>query len=188
MVIMTIFLLAGVLMFICLIIHNIYLKKLREKEKELYNLQFNTYKSDFSVSKYYERIEQESIKIMQKKYNEPAYILTLWAGNDGLRLNKDGTTEWIKRGEEIKKQDSIDYSMLQNVGNRIASYADCCQTKESQIQLLQSQLQSCCVQQAMQSQYSSIINSIRPTDIQYIPYPYPYYYSPLNQCHNGINL
>jgi hypothetical protein len=50
----------------------------------------------FSVERYYERMEQVALDIAKEK---PApYLLTLWWGPDGLRLNPDGTTEWISRG------------------------------------------------------------------------------------------
>lgn len=51
----------------------------------------------FIVSEYLSRIEQEHVKILDERDKEPAYIITLWLGLDGLRMNEDGTFEWVSR-------------------------------------------------------------------------------------------
>lgn len=54
------------------------------------------YVSSFSVADYLKRTEEAYLKILEEQ--EPfEYELVLWWGLDGLRLNKDGTTEWISR-------------------------------------------------------------------------------------------
>lgn len=59
----------------------------------------------FVVSEYLSRIEKEYIKIIEeRKKNEP-YKIVLWIGIDGLKLNEDGTSEWIKKGQK----DNITY-------------------------------------------------------------------------------
>lgn len=69
----------------------------------------NQYKSDkifemkrkeiiepFSVSKYYERMEKVTNDILKEK-ETMKYTIILWLGLDGLLLNEDGTSEWIRR-------------------------------------------------------------------------------------------
>lgn len=48
----------------------------------------------FSVTEYFDRMERESLKLAERKQQ---YLIVLWWGFDGLRLNEDGTTEWISR-------------------------------------------------------------------------------------------
>lgn len=62
----------------------------------------------FSVSEYLTRIEQEHIKILEAKENEPKYTVTLWIGLNGIRMNEDGSLEWINRkNESVEKRDSV---------------------------------------------------------------------------------
>jgi hypothetical protein len=50
----------------------------------------------FSVSRYLEHTEKAYLEILEEQ--KPfEYEIVLWWGFDGLRLNKDGTTEWISR-------------------------------------------------------------------------------------------
>lgn len=58
------------------------------------------YVSSFSVADYLKRTEEAYLKILEEQ--EPfEYELVLWWGLDGLRLNKDGTTEWISRRKKV---------------------------------------------------------------------------------------
>lgn len=50
----------------------------------------------FYASEYLSRIEQASLDIMEDR--DPVdTVIILWWGLDGLRLNEDGTMEWISR-------------------------------------------------------------------------------------------
>ena len=50
----------------------------------------------YSISEYFQHIEDASIEIQQQK--EPVDRTTvLWWGVDGLRMNEDGGLEWISR-------------------------------------------------------------------------------------------
>lgn len=56
---------------------------------------------DFSLSEYFDRIEKAHLSILE----EIAPIdksITLWWGFDGLRLNEDGTLEWVNRKPKKK--------------------------------------------------------------------------------------
>lgn len=53
----------------------------------------------FSVPAYFDRMEQIALDILEKQ--EPiGKTIILWWGLDGLRLNEDGTLEWISRKKQ----------------------------------------------------------------------------------------
>lgn len=60
----------------------------------------------FSVSAYLSRRERECLNLLEEREREGPYIITLWLGFDGLRLNADGTTEWVSRREQQSKKNS----------------------------------------------------------------------------------
>lgn len=51
----------------------------------------------FSVPDYLDRMEKLHLKALQERESEEPHIIVLWWGFDGLRLNADGTREWISR-------------------------------------------------------------------------------------------
>lgn len=91
-----------------IIISYFVLLKRRKKEKEKH-----IKKVEFSVSDYIARRERECLKLLEEREREGPYIITLWLGLDGLRLNTDGTTEWVKR---TAKKDTT--TEIQNRGCR----------------------------------------------------------------------
>lgn len=68
----------------------------RRKAKQLEATQFVPRGPEFSVSDYMDRMEKAGIEIMQERQQSSRYQIVLWAGLDGLRLNDDGTTTWIR--------------------------------------------------------------------------------------------
>lgn len=56
----------------------------------------------FSVARYFDHIEETFLKIHEKREKEPDYTIILWWAFDGLRLNKDGNTEWISRRKKAE--------------------------------------------------------------------------------------
>lgn len=54
----------------------------------------------FIVSDYLSRIDQEHVKILEEREKEPTYIITLWLGLDGLRMNESGALEWVSRAKK----------------------------------------------------------------------------------------
>lgn len=73
---------------------------IKRQDKQIENEQNNV--KPFCVSEYYSRTEKIALDILERR--KPAdKTITLWWGLDGLRLNEDGTTEWISR----KKPDPI---------------------------------------------------------------------------------
>lgn len=89
-----------------------YEKRRKRKEDELEHLKIVLIKDKirkdilgekkWSVTDYLSHMEEAWDKI-QKEKPEP-YKLTLWWGQNGLRLNDDGTTEWIKKEEKKRLQ------------------------------------------------------------------------------------
>ncbi len=55
--------------------------------------------AEFRLSEYYKKIDDVFSQIIEDREEEPC--LVLWWGNDGIRLNKDGTTEEIKKNVKI---------------------------------------------------------------------------------------
>lgn len=143
---------------------------------------------EFFVLEYLERTEKLSAEIIRNREKQTDYSLTLWAGIDGLSLNEDGTMEWIRHEEDEEPKPSsvyysptqhLDFSMVQSWHSGTQELcSSACQAPYNQIQVLQSQLQACCVQQQMQAQYSQIINALRsPACLQY-----PFYYPTIQSC------
>lgn len=66
----------------------------------------------FSVSEYLSRIEQAALDILESMKPIDKTI-TLWWGLDGLRLNEDGTTEWVSRKK--KSVEPVFYQPCQSI-------------------------------------------------------------------------
>lgn len=63
----------------------------------------------FSVSDYLTRIENTALDIQRKREQEKPHVIVLWLLLDGLRINGDGTFEWIRR-EEKKSDPLVNYA------------------------------------------------------------------------------
>lgn len=136
----------------------------------------------YFVSKYLSRIEAAHLDILESKVPTDKTI-TLWWGLDGLRLNEDGTMEWVSRKKKRTSesapyqpcqcqsiQPSFQTSMLHQ-----ARWTDQTQCTREQIQALMNR------NAALQLQYGSgqsaqMINGLQQCCVQYqAQYP-PYYY------------
>lgn len=74
-----------------------------EDEKEIATHCQIKQEDKFFVSEYFERTEKiynDILKEKEKQAESEEYIIVLWWGFDGLRLNKDGSSEWIRKEEE----------------------------------------------------------------------------------------
>lgn len=170
-------------------------KKDLKHEQEIFNFIYKNPPKPFSVSEYYDRIEKESIKIMSSKGSKDDYKITLWIGLDGLQLNEDGSTEWIKRGETEKpvhefQQSSSYISGTQNVSPTCIQN-DIQNACQSQIDSLQAQNQALRFQPIQNSQTQNMINAmqncVQPPYLQF--YPSFYYPTPLTSyCCNSTQL
>lgn len=123
----------------------------------------------YSISDYYGRMEKYQLSLQAEKESREPYLLILWWGFDGLRLNEDDTTEWISR-RPTPKQTEIKHQSLNPLITQISQSA--CQSTSAQIASLQSQMQQCMNTAAQMQQYQNIINALHPAS-----YPaYPTYY------------
>ena len=59
------------------------------------------YCTPFCVSEYFSRVEQYNLEIQEER-RAVDKIIILWWGLDGLRLNENGSLEWISRSQSIK--------------------------------------------------------------------------------------
>lgn len=115
----------------------------------------------FSVTEYLDRIERELLKLAERRGQ---YLIVLWWGYDGLRLNEDGATEWISRKPTPPPQ--IDYSICNTTVTQSGLQNTICNARS--IEQMQMQLQSAQLQAMQDAQIQNVINCIRPA-------PYPAY-------------
>lgn len=54
----------------------------------------------FMLSEYLDRTIQQQETMQSEKENQEPYVIILWWNNDGLRLNDDGSFEWISKNKE----------------------------------------------------------------------------------------
>lgn len=160
-----------------------------------------SYVSDFSPSAYMGRIEKAAVEIMQEAEKKPKYQLVLWAGLDGLRLNDDGTSTWIRREEDKPKAvapvqsggfvSEIYCDVFGNVScetqNRIAQLQNCLTQQtvmQSTLNQLQLQLQNCTKPGSYFLQNCAMQSSVQHPAYTpaYTQYYQPTYYSAVNQC------
>lgn len=127
----------------------------------------------FSVSEYLSRIERAYLDILEGL--EPvSKAITLWLGLDGLRLNEDGTMEWVSRK---KPAESVFYQSCQSIrpiqtGLQQARWADQTQSTRAQMEALMSQ---CQILQMQSWQSMQMANALQQYCVQY-PAQYPPYY------------
>lgn len=151
---------------------------------------FQQYVEPFSPSQYMDRIEKENIKILQDREKQEPYTIILWLNLQGLRLNDDGSFEWIERvkkeeneilalmqDENQYKRLSSDYSQsqaqnlqYQNVAVNYGSTSS--QLNQLMAQCTQSQIDSLQLAQLQRSYNIALANAINP--YSYIP-AYPFY-------------
>lgn len=149
----------------------------------------------FSIPAYFDRMEQAALEILEKQ--EPIdRTIILWWGLDGLRLNEDGTSEWISRKKPEPVNQNISYQMCQSVppiqtGLQQTRWADQTQSTRAQIEELMMRnvaLQNQATQYAQCAAMMSILSPpIMPVYPYYSPYMQPPYLqsavaSPLTQC------
>ncbi len=126
----------------------------------------------FSVYEHLERIEKAYLEILETR--QPiSQSITLWWGLDGLRLNEDGTTEWISR-KKTNPADFVFYQTCQSIlplqtGALLYSqFADSMQCAEAEINKIM--MQNAALQmQARQSEFNErIIKELQQCCVQSI--------------------
>lgn len=127
----------------------------------------------FCPSDYLKRIIELSDELQHEKEQSDNYRLILWWGIDGLRLNVDGSYEWIKK--EPKRYIPIPAlypsmaggwyeSMVQQTCctsqyQRLDSMLQCQQSRIDELQMQNTMLQLQCAQQ---QQMQNVIDTIHP--------------------------
>jgi len=159
--------------FCCLVIVWLNLSKKRKLDKS----STEPYSDPFSVSEYYKRIERTWLEFLSEQECVEKYTLVLWVGLDGLRLNDDGTMEWIKRdmyGQTKPREISLANEQ---------SYVPCFSNLQNTIMSLQEQKQALLFREAQNLQWQNLINSLQftPPMSPYIQSA-PYYDNLLVQC------
>lgn len=149
----------------------------------------------FSFPAYFDRMEQAALEILENQ--EPVdQTIILWWGLDGLRLNEDGTLEWISRKKTKPVNQDISYQMCQSIqpnqaGLQQARWTDQTQSTRTKIEELMMRNVALQNQAAQYMQNTAMIGMlsppIMPGYIGYSPYmQLPYiqsaFSSPLTQC------
>lgn len=182
--------LAGFFLF-CLYVLVIKIKERIHKEKEKAEKirSLSIHVEPFSLTAYFDRTEKLYISLLEEAENFKPEPIILWWGIDGLRLNDDGTTEWVRK-EPIQEQKygswhesgfgcaggignyiASDYSVLQDLdrikniisNNSLQTQTQCMQSEWNKLQFLRAQ----------QIQNKIMMNSIQPF---YYPQYYPNFY------------
>ena len=128
----------------------------------------------FVVSEYLTQIEKASVEILESR-KPVEQIVILWWGLDGLRLNEDGTTEWISR----KKSEPVSTGVLYQPCRSITPTPqyDMCQSTQAQIDALMTQNIQLQVQSWQAEQNRQMINALQSYVVQW-----PGYYARLTDC------
>lgn len=154
--------------FVCVFyLTDIIAKILPSKSKEKYERELQErYIDSFSVSEYYDRTQQQLEFLQAEKENQEPYAIILWLGIDGLRLNDDGSFEWVRKRKKQKGNTPAQFQQVQNAqvitGTEI----------QTQISLLRYKLLMEQTQAAQIQQTQNIINSLQSSQYpQYISYP-----------------
>lgn len=128
----------------------------------------------FSVSEYLSRIEQAALDILESMKPIDKTI-TLWWGLDGLRLNEDGTTEWVSRKK--KSVEPVFYQPCQSIQPIHAGIllSDQTQSTRAQIDALMARNAALQAQCIVDARNAKIVNMIQQCCVQH-PAQYPPYY------------
>lgn len=127
----------------------------------------------FSVSEYLSHIERAYLDILEAL--EPvSKVITLWLGLDGLRINEDGTMEWVSRKKPAENVIYKQCQSIQPIQTRLQQvrWADQMQSTRAQMEALMNQ---CQVSQMQSWQSMQMANALQQCCVQY-PAQYPSYY------------
>ena len=154
---------SATIVFLPYIIHD----KIQRKQ-----IQHQAKTEPFIVSEYYDRIEKAALDILE--YQESVdQTIVLWWGLDGLRLNEDGTLEWVSRKKSKPVQENMFYQLCQSVPAYNPDLLAQTQSTRSSIDALMAQNVSSQIQAQQRMQ---LVNSLQQCCVQYhAQYP-PYFY------------
>lgn len=127
----------------------------------------------FSVAEYLERMEKLHIDLHRQRENEKKEPVVLWWGEDGLRINEDGTTERISKRQKPKEVVySPDTETITDIMGNVYAYnvqtttlddtrwLESLQTPQEKIQELKMEMGQSEVNAAITQKISEIINSL----------------------------
>lgn len=120
----------------------------------------------FSVSEYLSRIERAYLDILEGL--EPvSKTITLWLGLDGLRLNEDGTLEWVSR--KRKPVETVFYQPCQS----IQAWTGQTQSTRAQIEAMMNQGQTLQMRSCQSMQMENVLQQCcAQAPAYYAPYRY----------------
>lgn len=135
------------------------------------------------VSEYYDRMEKAFLDI--REHQEPVdQTIILWWGLDGLRLNEDGTLEWVSRRKPKPVQGNAVYQLCQFVPAYNLDLLAQTQSTRSSIDALMDQSASLRMQALQAQQRMQLTNSLQQCCVYYpAQYP-PYFYG--GCCRNYV--
>lgn len=128
----------------------------------------------FVISEYYARIEQAALDILEQQ--EPVdQTIILWWGLDGLRLNEDGTLEWVSKRKPKPVRVNVFCQPCQSAPAYNPDLLAQTQSKRASIDALMAQNVSLQMQAYQAQQTAQVINSLQQCCVQY-PAQYPPYF------------
>lgn len=125
--------------------------------------------SNFSHIDYLSRIETLCETLWQEPHEK--YVLILWWGLDGLRLNEDGTRKWISKAKPKPELKEDMVNSMCNVYNALPYYSmeqNCCCDTASRIRALETQNTCLKLQAAQMEQNRAIIDRLN-SHLVYMP-------------------
>lgn len=124
----------------------------------------------FYVFEYLSRIEQAHLDILEGL--EPTdKAIVLWWGLDGLRVNEDGTTEWVSR-KKRKSSETVFYQPCQS----IQTWTDQTQSTRERIEALMARNAALATQCLADARSAYMANALQQCCVQYTAQHPPYYY------------
>lgn len=112
----------------------------------------------FSVAEYYKRKEKLTLQILEDK-KPVSHTIVLWWGLKGLRLNDDGSLEWISRKNPVNQ--NVFYQSQNSIcttNHPLDVRMNMCQSTQSQIDDLQLQNVALRIQAAQMNQNMAMIS------------------------------
>lgn len=127
----------------------------------------------FVISEYYARTEQAALDILETQ--EPVdQTIILWWGLDGLRLNEDGTMEWVSRRKPKPGQRNEFGQLRQSIPAHNPDLLTQTQSTRASIDALMAQNENLRMQALHAQQTMQLMNSLQQCCLQY-PAQYPQY-------------
>lgn len=128
----------------------------------------------FVISEYCARTEQAALDILEQQ--EPVnQTIILWWGLDGLRLNEDGTLEWVSKRKPKPVRVNVFCQPCQSAPAYNPDLLAQTQSKRASIDALMAQNVSLQMQAYQAQQTAQVINSLQQCCVQY-PAQYPPYF------------